>query len=151
MKILFVCHGNICRSPMAQYMFCHIMALHGTADVYEVSSAGVSSEEEGHRVYPPAAAELRARGISFSPRHSARKLTLADYAYYDRIFALDHSNLRRLMSMTDGDPMGKIQLLTQAVGLPGEIEDPYYYGGFSGVADAIYSACEKLYFSLTKT
>ena len=133
---------------MAQYMFCHIMALHGTPNAHEVASAGVSNEEQGHRVYPPAASELRARGIDFSPRHSARKLTPSDYAYYDRIYALDRSNLRRLMTLTDGDPEGKISLLNQAVGLPGEIEDPYYYGGFSGVADAIFCACEKLYFSL---
>ena len=95
MRILFICHGNICRSPMAEFVFRDMVRKHGLADNFEIASAAVSSEEEGNSVYPPVKRLLNAAGIDCSGK-TARKMTRADYEYYDLLLEMDHSNLRNM-------------------------------------------------------
>lgn len=106
-RILFVCHGNICRSPMAEFIFKDMVRQVGLADQFEIASAATSREEiwhgKGNPVYPPAKAELAAHGLSCDGK-CARQLTVADYDYYDLLLAMDGSNVRNLHRMLGGDP-----------------------------------------------
>ncbi len=90
-RILFVCHGNICRSPMAEFVMKHLVAEAGLESKYEIASAAVSREEIGNDMYPPAQRKLREKGVPFTHR-AARQITRADYDYYDRIILMDASN-----------------------------------------------------------
>lgn len=113
-RILFVCHGNICRSPMAEFIFKDMVRQVGLADQFEIASAATSREEiwhgKGNPVYPPAKAELAAHGLSCDGKR-ARQLTVADYDYYDLLLAMDGSNVRNLHRMLGGDPQHKIKKL----------------------------------------
>ena len=130
-RILFVCHGNICRSPMAEAVF-RSMAPSG----YEADSAGISSEETGNDIYPPAKRVLRAHGIPFSPRH-ARRISDADFRDADLVVALDRYNLRSLRSrFGDAD---KIVMLTEE-----GVDDPWYTGDFDTAYAEIYEGCRAL-------
>ena len=130
-RILFVCHGNICRSPMAEVVF-RSMAPSG----YEADSAGVSSEETGNDIYPPAKRVLRAHGIPFSPRHT-RRISDADFRDADLVVALDRYNLRSLRSrFGDAD---KIVMLTEE-----GVDDPWYTGDFDTAYAEICEGCRAL-------
>ncbi len=135
-KILFVCHGNICRSPMAEYIFRDMAEKAGVADEFIVSSAGVSREEEGNPVYPPARRLLHQRGID-SHNHRARQITQADCDNYDYIIYMDTQNARYLRRMFPN--VGKFTPL-----LPRDVADPWYYGGFEQVYFDICEGCGKL-------
>lgn len=138
-KILFVCHGNICRSPMAEFIMKELVQSAGLQREYEIASAATSTEELGNDVYPPARACLRRHGVPFL-RREARQITRADYAYYDRIFLMDNNNyawLSRLMpdlfhrtssGWTDRD--GKASLLMELAGESRDVADPWYTGDF---------------------
>lgn len=130
-KILFVCHGNICRSPMAEFMFKDMVEKAGVADRFYIDSAATSSEEAGNPVYPPARRKLAEHGIGCAG-HAAHKMTLAEYESYDYVVCMDGANLRNLRRMTGGDPEGKISLvLDHAPGRAGEeVADPWYTGDF---------------------
>ncbi len=132
-RILFVCHGNICRSPMAEFIFKDMVRQVGLADQFEIASAATSREEiwhgKGNPVYPPAKAELAAHGLSCDGKR-ARQLTVADYDYYDLLLAMDGSNVRNLHRMLGGDPQHKIKkLLNYAHG--GDVADPWYSRDFA--------------------
>ena len=109
-KILFVCHGNICRSPMAEFIFKHMVDEAGHAADFEIASAAVSTEETGNDMYPPAKRMLVSQNIPFT-RRQARQITRADYAYYDHIVCMDQSNLRWMQHIIGEDSQHKVSLL----------------------------------------
>lgn len=109
-KVLFICHGNICRSPMAEFVMKKIVRENGLADRFEIASAATSMEEIGNPVYPPVRSLLRRNGISCDGK-TARQLTKADYQYYDYLIGMDRANFRNMNRMCGGDPEGKINLL----------------------------------------
>ena len=128
-KILFVCHGNICRSPMSEFMFKDMVSKLGIEDKFYIESAAVSSEEIGNPVYPPAKRRLAKEGISCEGKR-ARKMTRADYDSYDYLIAMEQYNLDRLFRITGGDPEGKVHLLLDFTERKGDIADPWYTGDF---------------------
>ncbi len=127
-RVLFVCHGNICRSPMAQYVFEKKVSELGLDDYFEIDSAATSTEEIGNGVYPPARSELNRHGITHIT-HRARQITKYDYAHFDVIKVMDRNNIRNIMRMTGNDPDNKISMLLGSE----EIDDPWYTGDFEGV------------------
>ncbi len=128
-KILFVCHGNICRSPMAEFVMKDMVKKLNIADRFEIASAATSTEEIGNEVYPPAKRKLSEHGISCKGKTS-RQMTKEDYAYYDFIIAMDRNNLRNMVRFTGDDPDGKVSLLMDYTSSPGDVADPWYTGDF---------------------
>ena len=129
-KILFVCHGNICRSPMAEFMFRDMVEKAGLDGEFKIASAATSYEEVGNGVYPPARKKLAEHGIGCAG-HAAHRMTLEEYDEYDLIICMDAANLRNLRRMTDGDSEGKISLVLDHCGRAGqEVADPWYTGDF---------------------
>ncbi len=143
-RVLFVCHGNICRSPMAEFVMKDLVAKAGVSDMFEISSAAVSSEEIGNPVYPPVKRILAANGISADGKF-ARKMTISDYKNFDLIIGMDSDNIRRIKLICGDDPEGKVRLLKSFVGEPnGEVADPWYSGDFSATWRDVLSSCEAL-------
>lgn len=136
-KILFVCHGNICRSPMAEFILKDMARRAGVGQNFEVASAAVSREELGNPVYPPARRELAKHGISCAGK-AARQVTPADYADYDRIYYMDRSNARYLARMLPADPE-KIRPL-----LDRDVADPWYTGDFSATWADLVEGCSAI-------
>lgn len=136
-KILFVCHGNICRSPMGEFIFKDLAAKAGLGEQFEVASAAVSREEIGNPVYPPARRELARHGIDCSGK-TARQITQADCSYYDRIYYMDRSNARHLIRMFPG-VTGKFRPL-----LDREVADPWYTGNFRQTWEDLCEGCGKI-------
>ncbi len=139
-KILFVCHGNICRSPMAEYLFKHLAAQSGRSAEFEVASVAVSTEETGNDIYPPAQRILTAHGVPFT-RHAARRITRADYASYDHIVCMDRSNLRLLRYLIGEDTAGKVSLLMEWCGESRDVADPWYTGNFEVTYNDLLQGC----------
>ncbi len=136
-KILFVCHGNICRSPMAEFIMKDLAAKAGIAAALEIASAAVSSEELGNPVYPPARWELAKHGISCQGK-TARRITAADLEAFDRIYYMDSSNARYLARLF-GSAAEKCQPL-----LPYDVADPWYSGDFSQTWEDISAGCRRI-------
>ena len=128
--VLFVCLGNICRSPMGEFIFKETVRRQGLADMFEVASAGTSSEEEGNPVYPPARAELAAHGISCDGKR-ARQLVEADYARFDYILGMESWNVRNMLRIFGGDEQKKVCRLLDFSSRPRDIADPWYTGDFA--------------------
>ena len=154
-KILFVCHGNICRSPMAEYILKDMVKKAGLSDRFVIDSAATSSEEiwggVGNPVYPPAARKLSEHGISCSGHH-ARQVTRADYARYDLLIVMEQYNIRGVLRLIGGnDPEGKIRLLRDYTDHPGDIDDPWYTGDFETAYRQIRKGCEGLLDSLAQS
>ena len=135
-KILFVCHGNICRSPMAEFVMKRLVEEAGRADEVEIASAATSTEEIGNPVYPPARRKLAEHGISCAGK-TARQLRRSDYDHYDLLIGMDQYNLRNMQRMCGGDPDGKIHLLLDYTDRPGDVADPWYTDNF----DATWRDC----------
>ena len=142
-KILFVCHGNICRSPIAEYVMKHLVHRDRLESSFEISSAATSTEELGNPVYPPARDELKRHGISCSGHH-ARQVAKADYDYYDYLIVMDRMNIRNLNRIIGSDPMGKVSKMRSYAGTQADVEDPWYTGAFGEVYDQILESCEAL-------
>lgn len=142
-KILFICHGNICRSPMAEYVMKSLVQKHHLENAFEIASAATSTEEIGNPVYPPAREELRRHGISCTGHH-ARQATKADYNYYDFLIVMDRMNVRNLNRIIGDDPQGKVRKLRSFAGIAGDIEDPWYTGAFDEVYEQILEGCSAL-------
>ena len=142
-KILFICYGNICRSPIAEYIMKDLVQKHNLAAEFEISSAATSTEEIGNPVYPPARDELRRHGISCTG-HRARQVVKADYDYYDYLIVMDRMNIRNLNRIIGSDPQGKVSKLRSFAGISGDIEDPWYTGAFAEVYDQILEGCRAL-------
>ena len=144
MKILFVCHGNICRSPMAEYIMSDMVKRSGFEHEYIVASAATSREEIGNLVYPPAMQKLAEHGISCSGHH-ARQMTKSDYDYFDIIACMDQNNIRNVYRITGGDPQSKISLLLDYTARKGqEISDPWYTGNFNDTWNDLVEGCSGL-------
>ena len=143
-KILFICLGNICRSPMAEAVFGHLAAEAGRTDEFVVASAAVSEEEWGNPIYPPAAAMLRRHGIPYDAARTARQMKASDYQRYDLIIAMDESNIRGIRRITGGDPEDKIHLLLDYAGEHRSVADPWYTRDFETAYDDILRGCRAL-------
>ena len=142
-KILFVCHGNICRSPMAEFVMKQKVAERGLAAQFEIASAATSREEIGNPVYPPARRMLNDHGISCSGK-TARQITRADYHYYDYIIAMDRNNLLNLQHIIGQDVDNKISLLMDYTDTPRDVADPWYTGNFQATWDDVQNGCDGL-------
>ena len=142
-KILFVCHGNICRSPMAEFVMKQMVSDAGLESQFEIASAATSTEEIGTPVYPPARRKLAEHGIGCAGK-TARQMTRQDYDYYDRIVAMDHKNLRNLKRMFGDDTEHKISLLMDFTHRPGDVADPWYTGDFEATWQDVEEGCKAL-------
>ncbi|MCQ2301787.1 MAG: low molecular weight phosphotyrosine protein phosphatase [Bacteroidales bacterium] len=142
-KILFVCHGNICRSPMAEFVMKQMVSDAGLESQFEIASAATSTEEIGNPVYPPARRKLAEHGIGCAGK-TARQMTRQDYDYYDRIVAMDHNNLRNLKRMFGDDIEHKISLLMDFTHRPGDVADPWYTGDFEATWQDVEEGCKAL-------
>lgn len=147
-KILFVCHGNICRSPMAEFVMKGLVKKAGLASQFYIESAATSREEIGNPVYPPARRKLAEHGISCDG-HAARQLTNADYENYDLLIGMDSANLRNMHRICGGDPDGKLHLLMDYTDRPGDVADPWYTGDFEATWQDALAGCQGLLKELT--
>ena len=144
MKVLFVCHGNICRSPMAEFILKALVKARGLQDSYHIESAAVSSEEIGKPIYPPAKRSLTQHGVPFDPSTRARRVSAEDYRNFDRIICMDASNLRLIRRIIPDDPEGKIHLLMSYTGVGRDVADPWYTGDFEEAFQDILAGCEAM-------
>ena len=142
-KVLFVCHGNICRSPMAEMIMKHLVRERGLEGQFSIASAATSTEEIGNPVYPPARAELARQGIPVEKR-GARQLTRRDYADYDLLIGMDNANIRNMNRICGGDPEGKISLLLDYTDHPGSVADPWYTDNFEATWRDVSAGCREL-------
>ena len=142
-KILFICHGNICRSPMAEFVMKQLVKNEGLEEQFEIASAATSTEEIGNPVYPPAKRKLAEHNIGCEGK-TARQMSLADYHYYDYIIAMDRNNLRNLKRMFGEDTDHKISLLMDYTHRPGDVADPWYTGDFEATWVDVLEGCKGL-------
>ena len=139
-KILFVCHGNICRSPMAEFVMKDLVEKSGVADKFHIESAATSTEEIGNPVYPPAKRKLAEHGITCKG-HSARQMTQTDYNHYDILVGMDQWNIRNMTRICGGsDPEGKIRPLLYDK----DVADPWYTGDFEATWNDVLKGCQAL-------
>jgi len=143
MRILFVCHGNICRSPMAEFVMKKLVSDAGREAEFVIASAATSTEELGNPVYPPVRSLLKSHDIDCSGK-SARQLTRRDYGEYDLIIGMDNANIRNIHRICGGDPAGKVSRLLDHTDSPGEVADPWYSGEFETTWEEVNSGCQAL-------
>lgn len=148
-RILFVCHGNICRSTMAESMMTELVKRNGLADSFEIASAGTSNDEIGSPVYPATVRILVAKKIPLVP-HYAVRMTKEDYDYYDFLFGMDTANIKNMKRIAGGDPKGKIHRLMDCCDEPRDIADPWYTGEFSQTFLDISEGCDELLVTLLR-
>ena len=142
-KILFICHGNICRSTMAQSVMTHLVNTHNLSSRFRISSAATSREEIGNPPHYGTVDKLRREGIPVIP-HRAVQMTRADYDQYDYLIGMDSANIRNMTSIAGGDPQGKIFKLGAFAGLSGDIADPWYTGNFEDTYRDVLAGCQGL-------
>ena len=142
-RILFVCHGNICRSPMAEFVMKDLVRKAGADERFFIASAATSTEEIGNPVYLPARRKLAEHGIGCAGK-TARQMTAADYREYDLLIGMDSANLRNMRRICGGDPEGKIRLLMDFTDRPGDVADPWYTGDFETTWRDISAGCRGL-------
>ena len=142
-KILFVCHGNICRSPMAEFVMKQYVREAGLSKEFEIASAATSREELGNPVYPPARRELLKHGITCSGKY-ARQMTAAEYDRWDYIPIMDRNNERNIMRIIGSDPQRKVRRLMEYAGQSRDVADPWYTGDFEQTWEDITQGCRAL-------
>ena len=140
-KILFVCHGNICRSPMAEFVMKDLVKKAGVAHLFEIASVATSREELGNSVYPPARRELNSHGVACDG-HRARQITAADCAYYDYIYYMDSNNARNLARMFPNETKFRPFLSRN-------VADPWYSGDFRQTWEDVCEGCQRILEELT--
>ena len=146
-KIMFLCHGNICRSPMAEYIMKDLVSKAGLEDQFMITSGAVSDEEWGNPIYPPAQRKLREKGIPFG-HHSAHKISAKEFAEQDVVVVMDRSNLRWLSRIV-GNITG-VHLMMEYAGEMRDVADPWYTGDFETTYNDVVEGCKGLLSSLTK-
>ena len=142
-KILFVCLGNICRSPMAEMILRDMVRRRGLEAEFVIASAATSTEEIGNPVYPPARRMLAAHGIDCAGKRAVQ-LTRADYDRYNLLFGMEQRNVQRMRAICGGDPAGKIARLLDGTPNPRDIADPWYTGDFQSTWDDLVEGCTAL-------
>lgn len=142
-KILFVCHGNICRSPMAEFVMKRMVKENNLSGEFEIASAATSTEELGNPVYPPARKIMAEHKISCAGK-TARQMTAEDYEYYDYIVAMDTNNLRNMRRFVGTDPQSKVSLLMEHTGDSRDVKDPWYTGDFEATWEDVNAGCRAL-------
>ena len=144
-RVLFVCHGNICRSPMAEFIFKDMVSGRNLADRFYIASAATSTEEiwngVGNPVYPPAKRELAKHGISCEGKRAVQ-ITKADYGKYDYILGMEERNIRNILRIVGKDPEHKVKLLLDYSDHPRDIADPWYTGNFESTYRDVVEGCE---------
>ena len=149
-KVLFICHGNICRSPMSEFVLKDMVEKRGIKDQFEIASAATSTEEiwgdQGNPIYPPAQRELKKHGIGNTPytnfrNKRARQVTKSDYYHYDYLLCADSNNIRNTLRLVGKDPDKKIQLLLDYTDRPRSIADPWYTDNFELTYSDIVEGC----------
>ena len=150
MRILFICHGNICRSPMAEFVMKDLVKKAGLEDQLHIESAATSTEELGNPVYPPARRKLAEHGIDCAGK-TARQLTGSDYNKFDLLIGMDRANLRNMHRICGGDPDGKLHLLMDYTDRPGDVADPWYTGDFETTWRDVLAGCRGLLEACKKT
>ena len=142
-KILFICHGNICRSTMAEYVMKHLVKNAGLESEFFIDSAATSTEEIGNGVHHGTRRKLREAGIPCGD-HRARQMTRIDYDRFDLLIGMDRANLRNMGRICGGDRDGKLRLLLQYAGSGRDIADPWYTGNFDATYEDILAGCTAL-------
>ena len=142
-KILFVCHGNICRSPMAEFIFKDMVEKAGLGRSFEIASAATSREEIGNPVHPGTQRILDSLGISCRGKHAVQ-VTRRDYGYYDYLIGMDSWNIRNMLHIFGSDPEGKVYKLLDFAGRPADVADPWYTGNFDATYRDVLEGCEGL-------
>lgn len=144
-RVLFVCLGNICRSPMAEFIMKSIISERGLSDRFYIASAATSTEEiwngVGNPVYPPAKRELAKHGISCEGKRAVQ-ITKADYGKYDYILGMEECNIRNILRIVGKDPEHKVKLLLDYSDHPRDIADPWYTGNFESTYRDVVEGCE---------
>jgi protein-tyrosine phosphatase len=136
-KILFVCHGNICRSPMAEFIMKDMVRYRQLEDQFYIDSAALSTEDLGHEMHQGVKAKLESVGVPYDEHKTARMMTSLDYAEFDYIIAMDDVNMRELRTLFNGDPDEKTHKLLEFAGKDKDIEDPWFTGDFDDAYDDI--------------
>ena len=142
-RILFICHGNICRSPMAEFVMKDLVKKAGLEGLFHIESAATSTEEIGNPVYPPAKRKLAEHGIDCTGK-TARQLKNSDYDQYDLLIGMDRANLRNMHRICGGDFAGKLRLLMDYTDHPGDVADPWYTGDFETTWRDVLAGCQRL-------
>lgn len=142
-KVLFVCHGNICRSPMAEFVFRDMVKKEGLSDKITVASAATSYEEIGNGVHRGTKAKLAEVGISTNGKVAVH-MEKSDYEKYDYIIGMDSLNIRNILRITGGDPQNKVSKLLSFADDDGDIADPWYTGNFDATYDGVVRGCKAL-------
>ena len=143
-RVLMVCHGNICRSPMAEFVMKDIVKKAGKEADFIINSAATSTEEIGNDIYPPAKRKLTEKGIPFTAR-AARQITKADYNNYDLIIGMDNENRRNLLRIFSNDPDNKVSNLMDHTSSPRSVADPWYTGDFEETWNDVLEGCTALF------
>lgn len=142
-KVMFVCHGNICRSPMAEFVFKDMVAKRGVEDLFVIASSATSREEIGNSVHPGTRCKLKEYGI-VSEGKRAVQLTRKDYEEYDYLIAMEQRNIKNMYRIIGKDEAKKVSRLLDFTDKPRDIADPWYTGNFDITYDEVYEGCERL-------